>query len=165
MPQQLGLPVRFHECNIHQSAIWKAVRLLLLLILFFRPVFSASARVLLGMPRGDAPSVFFSLPALLRPLWSSRISPLSLAQCLPERACSPSYASTFAQLTPLDLARGHKLLLDHLGIRELHAIVGSSLGRRLLPLVVSGVPRVGCTRAHVLSCLNFRPPFHSISPH
>jgi homoserine O-acetyltransferase len=34
----------------------------------------------------------------------------------------------FPPITPADLARGHKRLLDHLGLRRVHAVVGASLG-------------------------------------
>lgn len=38
------------------------------------------------------------------------------------------YGPDFPPITPADLARGHKRLLDALGIRRVHAIVGASLG-------------------------------------
>jgi homoserine O-acetyltransferase len=38
------------------------------------------------------------------------------------------YGPTFPQITPADLARGHKRLLDELGIRRVRAVVGASLG-------------------------------------
>jgi homoserine O-acetyltransferase len=38
------------------------------------------------------------------------------------------YGPTFPAITPADLARGHKMLADALGLRRVHAVVGASLG-------------------------------------
>jgi homoserine O-acetyltransferase len=38
------------------------------------------------------------------------------------------YGPDFPQITPLDQARAHKKLLDHLGIARVHAVAGASLG-------------------------------------
>ena len=38
------------------------------------------------------------------------------------------YRSSFPIITPLDQARVHAMLLDHLGIAKVHAIVGASMG-------------------------------------
>ncbi|KAL6045899.1 Serine O-succinyltransferase [Balamuthia mandrillaris] len=39
-----------------------------------------------------------------------------------------AYGKHFPQVTPTDLARCHKLLLEHLGLKKIHAAVGASLG-------------------------------------
>jgi len=50
-------------------------------------------------------------------------SPLSIDPATGER-----YGSNFPQITTLDQARVHKLVLDHIGIKSIHAVIGSSLG-------------------------------------
>jgi homoserine O-acetyltransferase/O-succinyltransferase len=50
-------------------------------------------------------------------------SPLSI-----DPSTGRAYGPDFPQITPADLVRGHKMLLDALGIRRVHAVVGASLG-------------------------------------
>lgn len=43
-------------------------------------------------------------------------------------ATGEPYYGDFPQLTMRDIARAHRLLADHLGLRRIHALVGSSVG-------------------------------------
>eukprot|EP01090_Pellita_catalonica_P018127 TRINITY_DN5721_c0_g1_i2.p1 TRINITY_DN5721_c0_g1~~TRINITY_DN5721_c0_g1_i2.p1 ORF type:complete len:391 (+),score=39.50 TRINITY_DN5721_c0_g1_i2:538-1710(+) len=55
-------------------------------------------------------------------------SPFGTTSPISQQSNSKIYGRHFPNITPLDQARCHKLLLDHLGLTRLHAVVGSSLG-------------------------------------
>jgi homoserine O-acetyltransferase len=56
-------------------------------------------------------------------------------------ATDESYGLRFPALTILDMVRAQKLLLDHLGVAELHAVIGGSMGGMTAMLFAIEFPR------------------------
>ena len=52
----------------------------------------------------------------------------STGPCDPDPKTGEPYGPTFPAVTPRDMARAQKLLLDHLGVRSLALVLGGSLG-------------------------------------
>ena len=81
--------------------------------------------------------------------------PLSFDPATGER-----YRAGFPRLTVRDMVRAEKLLLDHLGVRELELVTGPSLGgmqalewAALYPDCVHGIAPIGCGVGHSAWCI------------